>query len=84
VATAFYGCGPPCTPSGCASSTINGETYVAIDQMDVVVQDGDVASLMNALCSELPPAQAARIAARVTHRPRNELYDYAVKHQRRQ
>jgi len=51
---------------------------------DVVVQDGDVASLMNALCSELPPAQAARIAARVTHRPRNELYDYAVKHQRRQ
>ncbi len=44
----------------------------------------DVASLMNALCSELPPAQAARIAAKVTRRPRNELYEYAVKYQRGQ
>ncbi len=51
---------------------------------DVVAQDSEVASLMSALCSELPPAQAARIAARVTHRSRNELYEYAVKYQRSQ
>ena len=42
----------------------------------------EVAALMEVLCEELPPAQAARIGARITHRPRNELYDYAVKHQR--
>jgi 16S rRNA (cytidine1402-2'-O)-methyltransferase len=44
--------------------------------------DADVASLMTILCDELAPAQAARIAARITQRPRGELYDYAVKHQR--
>jgi 16S rRNA (cytidine1402-2'-O)-methyltransferase len=46
-------------------------------------QDADVAALMNVLCDELPPAQAARIAARISHRSRNELYEYAVKYQRR-
>jgi 16S rRNA C1402 (ribose-2'-O) methylase RsmI len=37
-----------------------------------------VATLMKALCDELPPAQAARIAARITARPRRELYEYAL------
>ncbi len=39
----------------------------------------DTTALMQALCDELPPAQAARIAARVTHKPRSELYEYALK-----
>jgi 16S rRNA (cytidine1402-2'-O)-methyltransferase len=42
----------------------------------------EIATLMQTLCDELPPAQAARIAARITHKPRSELYDYAVKLQR--
>lgn len=50
----------------------------------VAAQDADVAALMNVLCDELPPAQAARIAARITQRSRNELYEYAVKYQRGQ
>jgi 16S rRNA (cytidine1402-2'-O)-methyltransferase len=41
-----------------------------------------VATLMDALCDELPPAQAARIASRVTARPRRELYEYALTRQR--
>lgn len=49
---------------------------------EVSVQDATVTSLMDALCDELSPAQAARIAAKVTRRPRSELYDYAVKFQR--
>lgn len=44
--------------------------------------DAMVASLMTALCDELPPAQAARIAARVTTRPRRELYELALTLQR--
>jgi len=40
--------------------------------------DAAVALLMEALCAELPPAQAARIAARVTGRARAELYQRAV------
>ena len=51
---------------------------------DAATQDADVAALMNVLCDELAPAQAARIAARITHRSRNELYEYAVKYQREQ
>ena len=46
------------------------------------VDEAEVTALMKALCDELPPAQAARIAARVTGKPRNALYAYAVKHQR--
>ena len=46
------------------------------------VDEAEVIALMTALCDELPPAQAARIAARVTGKPRNELYAYAVKYQR--
>jgi 16S rRNA (cytidine1402-2'-O)-methyltransferase len=46
------------------------------------LQDAEVAALMDALCDELSPAQAARIAAKFTRRPRSELYDYAVKYQR--
>lgn len=49
---------------------------------EVSVQDATVTSLMDALCDELAPAQAARIAAKITRRPRSELYDYAVKFQR--
>ena len=42
----------------------------------------EIATLMQALCDELPPAQAARIGARITHKSRSELYEYAVKLQR--
>lgn len=36
-----------------------------------------VAAVVEALASELPPAQAARLASRITGRPRAELYDLA-------
>lgn len=39
--------------------------------------DRDVAAVVNALAAELPPAQAARLASRITGRPRAELYDLA-------
>jgi 16S rRNA (cytidine1402-2'-O)-methyltransferase len=42
-----------------------------------------VATLMRVLCEELAPAQAARLAARITSRPRRELYEYALALQRR-
>ena len=48
----------------------------------IVAGAPEIATLMKALCDELAPAQAARIAARVTHKPRSELYEYAVKLQR--
>lgn len=38
--------------------------------------------LLTALCAELSPAQAAKIAARVTGRSRAELYDEAMKRKR--
>jgi len=41
--------------------------------------DSAVDALMEALCAELPPAQAARIAARITGRARADLYERAVK-----
>lgn len=37
-------------------------------------------SLIKVLAAELPPAQAARLAARITGHPRAELYDLAVAH----
>ena len=46
VATAFFGCGPPC--GTCAMGMKNGETYVHIDQMDVVVQDGVSSATLSA------------------------------------
>ena len=36
-----------------------------------------VAAVVEALAAELPPAQAARLASRITGRPRAELYDLA-------
>ena len=45
VATAFYGCGGGC--GTCASSVKNGETYISIDEQDVVVQDGVSSSTLN-------------------------------------
>jgi 16S rRNA (cytidine1402-2'-O)-methyltransferase len=42
-----------------------------------------VRRLMQVLCAELPPAQAARLAAKATRVQRGELYDYAM-HLRRQ
>ena len=38
VATAFFGCGSPC--GTCATSIFNGETYLAIEMADIVVNDG--------------------------------------------
>lgn len=38
----------------------------------------DVAGVVEALAAELPPAQAARLASRITGRPRAELYDLAT------
>lgn len=35
--------------------------------------------LMQVLCEELPPAQAARLAAKATRVQRAELYDYAMR-----
>jgi len=46
VATAFYGCGSPC--GTCATHMKNGETYIAIEEMDVVVQDGVSSSTLTA------------------------------------
>ena len=37
-----------------------------------------VAAVVEALAAELPPAQAARLASRITGRPRAELYDLAT------
>jgi 16S rRNA (cytidine1402-2'-O)-methyltransferase len=56
---------------------------LAPSPVEATAQEVEVAALMKVLCDELPPAQAARIAARITHKSRGELYDYAVKHQRR-
>ena len=39
--------------------------------------------LMQVLCEELSPAQAARLAAKATRVPRGELYDYAMRLRRR-
>ena len=38
----------------------------------------DAVAVLEALCKELPPAQAARLAARITGRSRTELYGVAV------
>lgn len=40
------------------------------------------ASVVRTLCEELPPAQAARLAARICKRPRRELYRLALTLQR--
>lgn len=38
----------------------------------------DGGAVLRTLCAELPPAQAARLAARITGQPREELYPLAV------
>lgn len=38
IASAFFGCGSPC--GTCPSSVKNGETYMALEAMDIVVNDG--------------------------------------------
>lgn len=38
----------------------------------------EAAKVVKALAAELPPAQAARLASRITGRPRAELYDLAL------
>ncbi|HEY6140642.1 MAG TPA: hypothetical protein VI670_23050 [Thermoanaerobaculia bacterium] len=38
VGTAYFGCG--CPPNPCATSMKNGESYLSIDQTDVVINDG--------------------------------------------
>jgi len=59
----------------------HGEFVCVLGPSEVrqTADDAAVESLMVALCAELPPAQAARIAARATGRSRAELYERAVK-----
>lgn len=45
---------------------------------------GNDSAVLRALCAELPPAQAARLAARITGQPRDELYARAVSMRREQ
>ena len=45
----------------------------------VAVLGPAVRHLMQVLCEELPPAQAARLAAKATRVQRSELYDYAMR-----
>ncbi len=40
--------------------------------------NAEAAKVVKALAAELPPAQAARLASRITGRPRAELYDLAL------
>jgi 16S rRNA (cytidine1402-2'-O)-methyltransferase len=55
---------------------------LAASQVRQTAADAQVDRLMEALGEELPPAQAARIGARVTGRGRAELYERAVKTRR--
>jgi len=45
VATAFFGCGSPC--GTCATSLFNSESYTAIEQADIVVNDGVSSSTLS-------------------------------------
>ena len=45
---------------------------------DGVAASAAAAKVVKALAAELPPAQAARLASRITGRPRAELYDLAL------
>lgn len=44
----------------------------------------DGTEVLQTLCAELPPAQAARLASRITGQPRDELYALAVSMRRQQ
>jgi 16S rRNA (cytidine1402-2'-O)-methyltransferase len=62
----------------------HGEFVCVLGQSSVrrSADDETIDALIDALCAELPPAQAARIAARATGRSKSELYERAVKLQR--
>ena len=47
-------------------------------------EKADDSAVLRALCAELPPAQAARLAARITGQSRDELYALAVSMRRQQ
>jgi 16S rRNA (cytidine1402-2'-O)-methyltransferase len=44
----------------------------------VAGDSAEATTLLEVLCEELPPAQAARLAARICKRPRRELYELAL------
>jgi 16S rRNA (cytidine1402-2'-O)-methyltransferase len=64
---------------GDATAT-RGELVVVVEGAPVAAPDESVdpKALMRALAEALPPGQAAAIAARLTGRPRKELYDEAL------
>lgn len=59
---------------------VRGEFVVIVHAPlhDAVMVDADAARILDVLLAELPPASAARLAARITGRSKSELYKMAL------